>query len=220
MNKFAKELLRKNNTREKEIVDENEEIYTNMIVYLRSSDLTDYNQEVVRGDIIELILDAQQRGDNIQKVMGNNYKEICDEIIEVMPKKTKKDKIMEFIGTSLNALSILGVIALVKNFIEGLISSSGEFKFILKVGDLMSAFIIILIAYAIVLFITKTALDTKEEKKLISFLKTWGIFTLIFAVILFSSIYFKTIIMIVPLWLAAIFVLLIFIFGKIVSERT
>ena len=84
----------------------------------------------------------------------------------------------------------------------------------------MSAFIIILIAYAIVLFITKTALDTKEEKKLISFLKTWGIFTLIFAVILFSSIYFKTIIMIVPLWLAAIFVLLIFIFGKIVSERT
>ena len=220
MNKFAKELLRKNNTREKEIVDENEEIYTNMIVYLRSSDLTDYNQEVVRGDIIELILDAQQRGDNIQKVMGNNYKEICDEIIEVMPKKTKKDKIMEFIGTSLNTLSILGVIALVKNFIEGLISSSGEFKFILKVGDLMSAFIIILIAYAIVLFITKTALDTKEEKKLISFLKTWGIFTLIFAVILFSSIYFKTIIMIVPLWLAAIFVLLIFIFGKIVSERT
>lgn len=220
MNKFAKELLRKNNTREKEIVDENEEIYTNMIVYLRGSDLTDYNQEVVRGDIIELILDAQQRGDNIQKVMGNNYKEICDEIIEVMPKKTKKDKIMEFIGTSLNALSILGVIALVENFIEGLISSSGEFKFILKVGDLMSAFIIILIAYAIVLFITKTALDTKEEKKLISFLKTWGIFTLIFAVILFSSIYFKTIIMIVPLWLAAIFVLLIFIFGKIVSERT
>lgn len=191
-----------------------------MIVYLRSSDLTDYNQEVVRGDIIELILDAQQRGDNIQKVMGNSYKEICDEIIEVMPKKTKKDKIMEFIGTSLNTLSILGVIALVKNFIEGLISSSGEFKFILKVGDLMSAFIIILIAYAIVLFITKTALDTKEEKKLISFLKTWGIFTLIFAVILFSSIYFKTIIMIVPLWLAAIFVLLIFIFGKIVSERT
>ena len=54
MNKFAKELLRKNNTREKEIVDENEEIYTNMIVYLRSSDLTDYDQEVVRGDIIEL----------------------------------------------------------------------------------------------------------------------------------------------------------------------
>ena len=90
MNKFAKELLRKNNTREKEIVDENEEIYTNMIVYLRSSDLTDYNQEVVRGDIIELILDAQQRGDNIQKVMGNSYKEICDEIIEVMPKKKKR----------------------------------------------------------------------------------------------------------------------------------
>lgn len=67
MNKLAKELLKKNNNREKAIFDENKEIYTNMIVYLRGSDLSEYNQEVVRGDIIELIIDGQQRGDNIKK---------------------------------------------------------------------------------------------------------------------------------------------------------
>jgi len=70
MNKLAKELLKKNNNREKAIFDENKEIYTNMIVYLRGSDLSEYNQEVVRGDIIELIIDGQQRGDNIKKVHG------------------------------------------------------------------------------------------------------------------------------------------------------
>lgn len=219
MNKFDKELLRKNNTREKEITNENQEIYTNMVVYLRGSDLTDYNQEIVREDIIELILDGQQRGDNIQKVMGNRYKEICDEIIEAMPKKTKKDKIMEFIGTSLNALSILGLIALVKNFVESLISSS-EYNFILTVGDVMSAIVILLISYAIVLFITKTALNTEKDKKLITILKRWVVATVIFAVLIFSSIYFKNIIVIVPLWQAAISVLFIFIFGKMVRKRT
>lgn len=65
MNKLTKELLKKNNSAEKAIFDENKEIYTNMITYLRGSDLTDYNQEVVREDIIELIIDGQQRGDDI-----------------------------------------------------------------------------------------------------------------------------------------------------------
>ncbi|MGM0523556.1 MAG: hypothetical protein ACQER2_05885, partial [Bacillota bacterium] len=63
MNKLTKELLKKNNTREKAIFKSNNDIYTNMIVYLRGSDLTEYDQEVVRADIIELILDGQQRGD-------------------------------------------------------------------------------------------------------------------------------------------------------------
>lgn len=146
MNKLTKELLKKNNSREKEISDENKEIYTNMVVYLRGSDLTDYNQEVVRGDIIELIIDGQQRGDNIKKVMGGRYKEICDEIIEIMPRKTKKDKIMEFVDSSLNALWILGVIALAKILIISLISEKAQFNFILTVGDIINALLIILIA--------------------------------------------------------------------------
>lgn len=136
-----------------------------------------------------------------------------------MPKKTKKDKIMEFIGTSLNALSILGLIALVKNFVESHISSS-EYNFILTVGDVMSANVILLISYAIVFFITKTALNTEKDKKLIAILKRWVVATVIFAVLIFSSIYFKNIIVIVPLWQVAISVLFIFIFGKMVRKRT
>jgi hypothetical protein len=48
--------------------------------------------KVVREDIIELIIDGRQRGDNIKKVKGGRYKEIRDEIVEAMPKKTIKDK--------------------------------------------------------------------------------------------------------------------------------
>lgn len=219
MNKLTKELLKKNNCREEAIFDKNKEIYTNMVVYLRGSELTEYNQEVVREDIIELILDGQQRGDNIQKVMGGRDKEFCDEIIDAMPKKTKKDKVMEFVGTSLNALWILGVIALVRSLIINLISDTSEFNFNLSVGDMISIVVIILVANVIVWFITKTAFNAKKEKKITSFLKTWLITTATFAAIISSSIYLKTIIVSLPLWLATIIVLFIFVMGKIVSEK-
>lgn len=45
-----------------------------MSVYLRSADMSRYNQKLVREDLIEMIVDDQNRGDDINKVMGNNYK--------------------------------------------------------------------------------------------------------------------------------------------------
>ena len=95
MYRDAKKLLKKNNQSEKQIFKENDEIYTNMIVYLRGADISEYHQEKVREDLIEMIVSGQERGDDIQTVMGENYKEICDEIIAEMPKKTKKEKVME-----------------------------------------------------------------------------------------------------------------------------
>ncbi len=219
MNKLTKKLLKKNNSREKEIFDENKEIYTNMVVYLRGSDLTDYNQEVVREDIIELIIDGQQRGDNIKKVMGGRYKEICDEIIEVMPRKTRKDKIIEFVDSSLSVLWILGVIALAKYLIISLISEKDQFNFTLTVGNIINAFLIIIIANVVVWVVTKTTFDKKKDKKIVSFFKTWFITAVIFSVIILNIIYFRTIVVSISLWLAAIIVLFIFIIWKIVSAK-
>jgi len=215
MNKQTKELLKENNTREKAIFDENQEIYTNMIVYLRGSDLSEYDQEVVRADIIELILDGQQRGDNIEKVMGGRYKEICDEIIAAMPQKTKKDKVIDFLSVSLNALWILGIIALAKNLITGLISKAG-FDFILTVGDIINGLAIILIANGVVWYITKTALNEKKESKVVSFLKSWLIATAILTALMLSSLYLRTVAVNISLWLAAIAVILIFVTWKII----
>lgn len=74
MNKKCKELLKSNIKREKEIHGDNAKIYSNMSVYLRSADMSRYNQKLVREDLIEMIVDDQNRGDDINKVMGNNYK--------------------------------------------------------------------------------------------------------------------------------------------------
>ena len=54
----SRALLKQNNQREKELTKENNQVLTDMVVYLRGSDLSDYNQELVREDLIEMVLDA------------------------------------------------------------------------------------------------------------------------------------------------------------------
>lgn len=51
------------------------------------------------------------------------------------------------------------------------------------------------------------------------FLKTWFIAAAVFAVILLGVIYFRTIVVIVPLWMDSIFALSFLVTGKILSER-
>jgi DNA-binding ferritin-like protein (Dps family) len=220
MNKKTKQLLKKNNNREKEIIDENQESLTNMIVYLRGSNLTEYNQELVREDITNLILDGQQRGDNIQKVMGGRYKEICDEIIDAMPKKTKKERIVEVVGSSFMILWILGIIAIIENIIKGLLSKTSDFRFILSLGDVIASFVIILVANIAIWFISKTAFNQEKEKKTKSFFKLWLILVLIYAVIVFSKIYLKNVVLSIPLAIAAAIILFICIIERIVDKIT
>ena len=78
-----KELNRENNTLDKQIFAENQGVFTDMICYLRGSSLSAYDQERVRRDLTEMVLDAQERGDTLSDVIGGDYKAFCDEIIPV-----------------------------------------------------------------------------------------------------------------------------------------
>jgi len=210
--------LKKNNLREKEIFKENQEIYTNMIVYIRSSNMTEYNQEVVREDIINMILDGQQRGDTIQKIIGGDYKEVCDEIIAAMPKKTPKERIMDFVAIILSALWVLGAIALVENLITDLLAEPKSFMFILTVGDSINAAIIVLAAIAIYYYVSKTAFKTMKEKRAISFLKLWLVSFAVISLLVLCKVYFTTAVLEIPLTLAAILVVAIFLIQRMVDR--
>ncbi|TCK89145.1 hypothetical protein EDC19_2563 [Natranaerovirga hydrolytica] len=219
MNKLTKELMKKNNIKDQAILEENEEIYTNMVVYLRGSDLTEYNQEMVREDIIELIIEGQRRGDNIQKVMGSRYKETCDEIIAAMPKKTKKEKIVEYVGHSLNALWILGVILTFRNFIVDLILKRFENNFIFTVGDMITTLAIIVMAQLIVKYITKSVWKEKQTNSIVGYLKTWIVLMCILAPIILISVYLNKVVISFSYTVAIVVILMIFIASKIINSK-
>lgn len=221
MKKETKELLKKNNENEKNILEENDEIYTNMIVYLRGANISEYNQEKVREDLIAMILDGQERGDDIQKVIGENYKEICDEIIAEIPKKTVKENVMYALMLTLDIVWIVGVISVIKTLIIMLAKNSKDMTFVFSLGDLISWGMIVFVEYLVVYYICSTTFREKEREtnKVLSFIIIWFVCCIILCAIILPSLLIKETIFSVHIGVAALIFGTIFVISRIMSLR-
>ena len=221
MKKETKQLLKKNNENEKNILEENDEIYTNMIVYLRGANISEYNQEKVREDLIAMILDGQERGDDIQKVIGENYKEICDEIIAEIPKKTVKENVMYALMLTLDIVWIVGIISVIKTLIIMLAKNSKDMTFVFSLGDLISWGMIVFVAYLVVYYICSTTFREKEREtnKVLSFIIIWLVCCIILCAIILPSLLIKVTIFSVHIGVAALIFGAIFVISRIIALR-
>ena len=221
MKKETKQLLKKNNENEKNILEENDEIYTNMIVYLRGANISEYNQEKVREDLIAMILDGQERGDDIQKVIGENYKEICDEIIAEIPKKTVKENVMYALMLTLDIVWIVGIISVIKTLIFMLAQNSKDMTFVFSLGDLISWGMIVFVAYLVVYYICSTTFREKEREtnKVLSFIIIWLVCCIFLCAIILPSLLIKVTIFSVHIGVAALIFGAIFVISRIMSLR-
>lgn len=221
MKRETKELLMKNNESEKQINKENEGIYTDMIVYLRGANITEHNQEKVREDLIEMIVHGQERGDDIQKVVGDNYKEICDEIIAEMPKKTKTQKVMETTIFGLDICCILGFIYIIKSCINMLVSGDKSPYLDVTLGELISNIVIVIVANVLVVYICKTALDggKKNRSKVTTFITTWIIIFVVGCAIFLPSMFLKMIVFTISIWVAVLILVVLLIISKVLSWK-
>ena len=94
MSKRTKQLLNENNALENCIQNpENKEVLTNMVVYIRAANISPYDQEKVRRDMTEMILDGEHRGAPIKDVIGEDYRLFCDDVIAEIPKLTGRTRI-------------------------------------------------------------------------------------------------------------------------------
>lgn len=214
MNKKCKELLKSNIKREKEIHGDNAKIYSNMIVYLRSADMSRYNQELVREDLIQMIVDGQNRGDDINKIMGNNYKEICDDIMVALPRKTKKEKIAAALELSLSSVWILGIIYIGKVILENIITKNDNWVFNLYLGDIINMSIIVLAANLVVYYLSKNAFKTKDKN---SFFMIWLMVMIIIGITLLVSKILNYSVVNMPITMALAIVAVFFVLEKLVS---
>lgn len=214
MNKDAKKLNKLNNAREKLILEENDKDYTNMIVYIRGANISEYNQELVRSDLIELILDGQERGDNIKKIIGENYKEICDEIINSLPKLTVKENILSKFNLIILCLLPLLIIKLIfstiSNFTEGKSLMNIDFTY----ADMLNSLIIILFATLIVNYVIKNSFKIDDENKILLFVKA-ALFLLLFnGLIVIAYLYLDIVFVTLPIWAVLITIVLLYLVMK------
>ena len=92
MEKRTRKLLRENNKSEKGLPKDASEILTDIVVYLRSSNLSMYNQELIRRDITQMLIEGDERGEFAKDVIGEDYEVFCDMLIAALPEPTAKEK--------------------------------------------------------------------------------------------------------------------------------
>ena len=166
-----KELNRENNTLDKQIFAENQGVFTDMICYLRGSSLSAYDQERVRRDLTEMVLDAQERGDTLSDVIGGDYKAFCDEIIASLPHKSAGRRAAEYGGIVCLAAAVLGSIKILlspsfltwlPDFLTGRAAAPPYLAF--SLGDALLCAAILTASVLVVEQIVRNAFDAEKDK--------------------------------------------------------
>ncbi|MNJ42402.1 hypothetical protein D3C77_373730 [compost metagenome] len=185
MNKQMKELRRLNNELDKELSPENDAVLTDIICYLRVANISEYNQEVIRQDLLEMVLSAQHRGEDISAVIGEDYKTFCDNIIASVPRLTFKDKLVELMDIVLLSTSILGLILIVTSkdtfqLVRDLLAGTpANYQISISVGALASFGLIIFTAIFVINYIGKTSFNPTKKGNLLKVLLIDALFTII-----------------------------------------
>lgn len=225
MSNKLEELSAINNKLDKQINAENQPLFTDMICYIRSANISSLNQEMVRHDLSEMILSAQNRGENIRDVIGEDFKEFCDEVISNLPPKTLKEKWIERLDSICLCVSILGTINIVFsldfiNMVNNIISKQPlNYDIDVSVGMIVSIIVIISASVFIVDMITKNALKQESNSNRLKRAVTGGVIgVVLMAVFIITWKLGKQILFSVNIFLAIIVIVGFFIAHKVLSK--
>lgn len=169
MTKKLEELRRINNDLDAKISEENQPLFTDMICYIRSANISALSQEMVRRDLSEIVLSAQSRGEKITDVISGDLKEFCDEVISNLPTRTVKEKWIDRLDVFCSCMPILGTISIVfssdfSNLLKNMISKQPvNYNMGVSVGMIISIFVIMITTVFIVDRITKTSLNEENN---------------------------------------------------------
>lgn len=107
MNKRTKMLRNESEQMAEKISKDGRKVLDDMTLYIRGVDISVYDQERVRRDITQMILDGEQRGDPASSVIGEDYKDFCDSVLEEIPRLTAGQKVMMTIRDMCGVMSVL-----------------------------------------------------------------------------------------------------------------
>lgn len=158
--KKYKKIQNKNNQREKQLRTENKEAYQNIILYLRGANINIYQQELIRQDLLDLVLDGQLRDESIEDILGEDLRSVADEIISSVPKMTNIERFLEAISLFLIVTVVLGAVKVGFSILNWLTINNGEP--VVEVG-LADIFLYVFIGIVSVFIVYKIVDDSLNE---------------------------------------------------------
>ena len=164
MNRRTKRLLAANNELEKELTPENNRAMTDIIVYLRAANITEYQQELVRRDITEMVLEGQRRGDAMEEVIGADYKAFCDAVLAEVPERTARQRLLSAIGNACLYVDILAVIWMAFGALGWLLGEGAWPWLSVTAGNLLALAAILGVSIGLVEYFCKNSFEERPKK--------------------------------------------------------
>lgn len=131
-------LRQENNARERALSRESQREMTDVVVYLRGQDLSPLDQEKIRRDILEMVWEAEARGETMAQVVGQDYRTFCQAIVAAVPRRPRRVRMAAAVEELLPALSVLLGIWLVKKVVEALLRGEAVMHLTLTLGEAIS----------------------------------------------------------------------------------
>ncbi|MUT68598.1 hypothetical protein [Paenibacillus sp. NEAU-GSW1] len=171
MAKSINQLLKTNNELSLQLNETNAAILTDIVVYLRVSDISELQAEQIRHDLLDMTLAAQERGEDLPQVIGSDYKAFCNEILGSAAPKSAKEKAKEatfIVTTGLASLLLIQLFfmkdawQLAANLLAG---RAVDYNLPLSLGFVISTIVIIAFAWIITSVIGKRSFHYTEKVK-------------------------------------------------------
>ncbi len=172
MSNLVKQLQKENNQIEKLISEENNEVLTDMIVYIRSSNLKDYDIEIIRKELYGMVIEAQYRGQSLNEVFGENYKEFCDELMGSGREKNIYEKILEVAHILVIGIGVLFTYEFIITgvLLRGL--QGKPFTMPITLGFLVATVLAHIFAYIIFRYVSNKSFELSKRNYMLAFLVT------------------------------------------------
>lgn len=194
------------------------------MLYPRAN-ISDYNQELIRCDLSEMILSAQDRGEDIHLVIGGDFKAFCDEVIASLPPKSAKDNLYERLDIFCSSMAILGTINILfskdlRRVIAEIVSKQAtNYNIGISLGMIISTAIIMAAAIFIVNIILKNALKrVSHSNRFKRMLIGGGVGAGIMALFIIIAKFGNRVVFSVNIFLALLLLLVLFITHKLLSR--
>lgn len=213
MRKKTKLLLEENNREEEALSKKGQELLTDIVVYLRGSRISTWEQEQVRRDIIQMLRDAEARGEQAESVIGPDPKEFCDSIIAELPPMSHGESLLCALRDGLLATAILTAIWLGFGILEGLLGAGSWPALTLTIGQLISGAGILLTACGVVYWICRRPFSTDQKKG------PWVVLFLVLFAVLCAGIFLRQPVAVLPIPVAIGAVLSLFAAYKFMDLR-
>ena len=214
MNKATKQLLEENNQREKELSPDNQKVLTDIVAYLRGSSTPILQQEQVRRDITEMLLEGEARGQSAQTIIGTNYQAFCDEILAELPKRSMKQRIVYALSTVSLSAAVLLSIRLVFFLVEAPFQNRAFTPwFPMTLGQLLGGIMLISYSYSLVEHICRNSFEDRNPSRLqvISFFVCIGLFFIL-------RIFLRQTLLFLHAGIAALLIAVLFLIYKITNR--